>query len=610
MKDKQGHISFVGAGPGAPDLITLRGAARLAAADVVIYAGSLVNEKLLETAPRAVFYNSALLALPDVLELLVSHYRAGRRVVRLHTGDPAMYGAVSEQYRELDLLGIPYEVVPGVSSVFAAAAALKTELTMPGLSQSVILTREAGRTPVPEAEALEKLAAHGTTLCLFLSVADLSGLAGRLLAAGRPATTPVAVVYRASWENEQIVRGTLADIAEKTVAAGIKRQAMIVIGEVLSRNGDLSRLYDRNFTTGYRHGTDSRGGFRGRVALMALTRRGVWKAAEIAAGLEDATLILPEKFRADAPAMRLETYPDGDFAAAFRAAWPRFDGLVMVMAAGIVVRQLAGVCADKKHDPAVAVCDEAGNYAVSLLSGHVGGANALATDVARITGGRAVITTASDVRHYPAWDEFAARRHYRIEPPESLTMLASAMLEEQPVELEMPRRICEEDCAGLPFCRLVREREDGVIMIRAGGRVWTLFRERFVLGVGCRRGVSAARIAAVAERVLERHGVTRDEVAVIASAEVKKDEAGLTEWAASWGRELRLFPAAALNAVAVPNPSSAAERHLALHSVSEAAALLAAGPSGRLVVEKTADADVTVALAAFPAPDEGGEEHV
>ena len=382
---------------------------------------------------------------------------------------------------------------------------------------------------------------------------------------------------------------------------------MIVIGEVLSRDGDLSKLYDRNFTTGYRHGTDSRGGFRGRVALMALTRRGVWKAAEIAAGLEDGTLILPEKFRADAPAMRLETYPDGDFSSAFRSAWSRFDGLVMVMAAGIVVRHLAGVCADKKHDPAITVCDEAGNYAVSLLSGHVGGANALATDVARITGGRAVITTASDVRHYPAWDEFAARRHYRIEPPESLTALASAMLEEQPVELEMPQVVFEEEFAGLAFCRLARERDDGVITIRTGNRTWTLHRERFALGIGCRRGVSAARISEVVERVLKHHGVTRDEVAVIASAEVKKDETGLKEWAASWGRELRLFPAAALNAVEVPNPSEAAERHLALHSVSEAAALLAAGAQGRLVVEKTADADVTVALAAFPAPAEKGE---
>lgn len=215
-----GKITFVGAGPGAPDLITIRGAEALKQAGLVVYAGSLVNEKLLELAGHAELVNSAKLALEEVLELLVSGFRAGKKVVRLHTGDPAMYGAVSEQYRELDRLGIPYDVVPGVSSAFAAAAALKTEYTMPGLSMSVIMTRDAGRTPVPEKEELSSLAAHDCTMCIFLSVGEMHKLVEKLLAAGRVPATPAAVVYRASWENEKIVRGTLADIAEKVEAAG------------------------------------------------------------------------------------------------------------------------------------------------------------------------------------------------------------------------------------------------------------------------------------------------------------------------------------------------------------------------------------------------------
>lgn len=173
-----GKITFVGAGPGAVDLITLRGAAALDEAELVVYAGSLVNEKLLERAAKAELVNSAKLSLPEVIEIMAAACRAGKRVVRLHTGDPAIYGAVSEQFRELDKLGIPYEVVPGVSSAFAAAAELKVELTMPELSQSVILTRMAGRTPVPEKEALEP--PRGTWRdALHLPERRRSGRAGR-----------------------------------------------------------------------------------------------------------------------------------------------------------------------------------------------------------------------------------------------------------------------------------------------------------------------------------------------------------------------------------------------------------------------------------------------
>ncbi|MBN2642380.1 MAG: precorrin-4 C(11)-methyltransferase [Victivallales bacterium] len=596
-----GKITFVGAGPGAPDLITLRGAKALAEADIVVYAGSLVNEKILETASGAELFNSAKLSLPEVLSILTVNYRAGKNVVRLHTGDPAMYGAVAEQYRELDKLSIPYEVVPGVSSVFAAAAELKIELTMPDLSQTVILTREAGRTPVPEKENIEALAEHDSTLCIFLSVNGIHELTGKLINAGRAPATPAAVVYRASWDNQKIVRGTLADIADKVIAAGIKRQSMIIVGDVLERNGEVSRLYDASFSTGYRHGGGTHG-YKGKIALFALTRNGAYKAAEIAAGMDDATLIMPEKYAAGLPSMRLETYDDGDFSKTFASAWERFDALVMVMAAGIAVRHAGKLCQDKKYDPAIVVCDEAGNYAISLLSGHIGGANTLARDIARVTGGKAVITTASDVRGIPALDEFAARNHYRVVNPEILTRFAGTILEKTKVELEMPLEVYEREFAFAPGFELSRERKDGIIMIHVGNMSLELHKQVIALGIGCRKGVSAKRLEEVINDFLSRYGFTMSEITFLASVELKAEETGLLEFARKTGKELRLFSKEQLNSVEVPHPSEAARKQLGVNSVSEASALLAAGSGAQIRAGKYADENVTAAIAVNEAP--------
>lgn len=587
-----GKITFVGAGPGDPDLITLKGAAALREADTVIYAGSLVNEKILEMAPHAEFHNSAKLALEEVLEILIRDYDAGKKVVRLHTGDPSVYGAVGEQFRELDKAGIPYTVIPGVSSVFAAAAALQTELTMPEISQTVILTRDAGRTPVPEKEALESLAAHGSTLCIFLSVSDMEKLCRKLLDAGRPPDTAAAVVYRASWENEVIVRGTIADIARKVAEAGIKRQSMIVIGNVLRKEGALSKLYDQEFATGYRHHR-----FHGRVALFALTRQACMKGAEIAAGLADAVLFVPEKYADAVPGLHSRTFGEGKFGETLREQWSSFDAFVFMMAAGIAVRHIAGLCRDKKSDPAAVVCDEKGNFAVSLLSGHVGGGNDLARDIARITGGQPVITTASDVQDLPAFDVFAREHHCIVETPESLTALASAVVNGCPVQAEMNRRLFDAGLAKYPAVTLRKERSDGVILIQAGGHELRLRQPRFVLGIGCRKGIEADRIGQVVDAVLEKAGFFPEDFSAIASAEVKKEEAGLLAFAEKMNLQLHFYGAEQLNAVEVPNPSEAAQRNLGIRSVSEASALLAAGKNARLYVEKQRCEDVTVAIA-------------
>ena len=245
-------VVFLGAGPGDPELLTLKGRRLLDTADLVVYAGSLVNPVLLDGI-RAVCHDSAALDLEAIMTLLADGYHRGLRTVRLHTGDPAMYGAIREQMQWFDARAIAYEVVPGVSSVFAAAAALRTELTVPEVTQTVILTRQAGRTPVPERESLARLAAVQATMCIFLSVALIERVVADLLAGGYPVDTPIAVVERASWPDERIVRGSLADIAARVADSGIRKTAMIVVGPALSADSRIaSRLYDAAFSHEYR----------------------------------------------------------------------------------------------------------------------------------------------------------------------------------------------------------------------------------------------------------------------------------------------------------------------------------------------------------------------
>ncbi len=246
-------VYFVGAGPGDPDLLTLKGRRLLDQADLIIFAGSLVNPALL-TGVRAEIHDSAALTLQEIVALMIDAHRQGRRVVRLHTGDPAIFGAIREQMVKLDSEGIPYEVVPGVSSMAAAAAALKAELTLPELSQTVIITRQAGRTPVPEGENLASLASHQATMMIFLSAGLITQVVTDLLAGGYPASTPVAVVAKASWPEEQIIRGDLASIGQRVKEAGIIKTAIIAVGRVFG-HGELqavSKLYDAEFAHGFR----------------------------------------------------------------------------------------------------------------------------------------------------------------------------------------------------------------------------------------------------------------------------------------------------------------------------------------------------------------------
>lgn len=249
----EARVHFVGAGPGAEDLITVRGLRLLKRADVVIYAGSLVNPELLKNCPEAIIHNSAYMTLDEVIAVIEKEYKKGKEIVRLHTGDPSIYGAIKEQMNELDKLGIAYDTCPGVSACFGAASSLNLEFTLPEVSQSLIITRIEGKTPVPKLETIESFAGHKTTMAIYLSASRLEELAEKLVAGGYEENTPVALVYKATWPEEKQFICKISDMAEVAKKNGISKTTMILVGDVINNaNYSKSRLYADDFSTEFR----------------------------------------------------------------------------------------------------------------------------------------------------------------------------------------------------------------------------------------------------------------------------------------------------------------------------------------------------------------------
>lgn len=249
-------VVFIGAGPGDPELITIKGKKWLEQADVVIYAGSLLNPEYLKYCKKgAELHDSAKMSLPEVLKIMAQAAKEEKLVARVHDGDPSFYGAIQEQMSFLDKEGIGYFRIPGVSCLQGGAAALNRELTLPNISQTVIITRPEGRTPVPEAESIRKLAAHQATMVIFLGTPHITRVIDELVLGGYPKDTPAQVVYKATWAEQKIVKGTLGNIVAKVKAEGITETALIFVGKVLDPQAyDLSKLYDPKFTTGFRKG--------------------------------------------------------------------------------------------------------------------------------------------------------------------------------------------------------------------------------------------------------------------------------------------------------------------------------------------------------------------
>lgn len=265
MSDNKGKVYFVGSGPGDPELITVKAKRIIEEADVVIYADSLVPQEIADFASgRAEVYGSKNMTLPEFMEIMLKAVADGKSVARVQSGDPSVYGAILEQMRVLDQEGVDFEIVPGVSAAFAAAAVLKTELTVPEVSQTIIMTRAEGRVAMPPKEQLQDLAAHGCSLVIFLSITRMTRIVRELLAAGYADDTPVAVVYRVGWPEEQVIRGTLADIATRVRDAKINRQALVMVGEAMNpeilspeyvarRRSASSHLYSDAYTHLFRN---------------------------------------------------------------------------------------------------------------------------------------------------------------------------------------------------------------------------------------------------------------------------------------------------------------------------------------------------------------------
>ena len=403
-------VHFVGAGPGACDLITVRGMNRIKEADVIIYAGSLVNPELLSYAKAdCEIYNSAHMTLEDVVSVMREAEAAGKGTVRLHTGDPSVYGAIREQMDLLDECGIAYDVCPGVSAVFGAAASLACEYTLPDVTQTLILTRAEGKTPVPEKENLRSLAVHRASLVLYLS----SGLARKvrqdLLLGGYAEDTSVAVVYKATWPEEKIIRTTLAKLPEDMEAAGITKTALIIVSPALGSVYEKSRLYDAAFATEYRGATEIAfpAGIR-RVLLITCSVRGYATMQKMAKKLENisgAEIITKVKCEALPEVSMRETVK-----ACVDTYFGQVDAIVFVTASGIAVRSVAEHLTHKSKDPAIVCMDECGKHVISLVSGHAGGANALTQMLADVMWATPVITTATDVEGRFSIDEYA-REH-------------------------------------------------------------------------------------------------------------------------------------------------------------------------------------------------------
>lgn len=249
----KGKVIFIGAGPGDPDLITVKGRNAIEQADIIIYAGSLVNKEVLNTRKEeAIVYNSAFLNLDEIIDIIKEGISENKIIARVHTGDPSIYGAIGEQIRELKANNIDYEIIPGVSSVFGTASVLEAELTLPEISQTVIITRPEGRTPKPPKESIASLSKHEATMCIFLGIGMIDKVVEDLLV-GYSEDTPVAVVKKATWKDQEIIKGTLKDIAGKVKDANILKTAMIIVGDVVEP-GDFnpSKLYDVNFKHEYR----------------------------------------------------------------------------------------------------------------------------------------------------------------------------------------------------------------------------------------------------------------------------------------------------------------------------------------------------------------------
>ena len=614
-KGKQGKVFFIGAGPGDPELLTLKGKSIIERADVLIYAGSLVNPQVLNYKKKeATVYNSASMNLKEIVALISKEVKKGKTVARIHTGDPAIYGAIQEQISFLEKRTISYEVIPGVSSVFAAAAALKKELTLPERSQTVILTRISGRTKVPSRESIDKLAQSHATMAIFLSVAHIEEVVEQLLIA-YPPDTPVAVVHKASWPDEQVVRGTLRSIAGKVHKAAIKRQALILVGSALGDTvGTLrSKLYHEGFAHGYR---ENRQGKKKSLAIVTLTKSGAQLGTELKKKIPAAHLFVPRKLGIKGVRVKPYTQPLHDL---FGELVHGYRGFICIMATGIVVRTITPFLTHKSVDPAVVVLDEKGRFAISLVSGHLGGANELAEQVASLTGGKPVITTATDVHSMPAIDLLAKQLdcsslnfkmlkgcNYALLHGEKVGIYPDTVKPYLPAEgkpkIRFYKTITRLRASDSAYKIIISNKQVTVDTTnkKAQGNIILLTPRNLVVGIGCNRSTSRAEIEDTVKKVLGSAQLSFLAIKKIATVSLKSNEKGLLAFARKHNFDIEFHTPQQLNKVVCPTPpSNNVLNAVGSKGVCEPAALLSAGVKTLLCTKKKTP-NVTVAVAEIP----------
>lgn len=605
-----GKVFFIGAGPGDPELITIKGEKRIAAADLILYAGSLVPKEILRAARSNVgIHDTVRMPLDRQIDLMADAAWEGKAVARVHTGDPSIFGAIHEQMCGLRARNVAFEVVPGVSSVFAAAAALSLEFTLPELTQTLILTRVSGRTRVPEKERLRSLARHRASLAIFLSASLLPQVVSELAEAGYAADTAVAVVYRASWPDQIVVRATLGTIEAEAGRVGLTNQSLIIVSPGLDNPPApaVSHLYGA-----YQDREQTRSGH----AIFALTEPAIAFARKLLNELPNSALFVPETMiQDDSDAGKMIAIRNG-VRDALQNEFLRAESLICIMASGIVVRSIAPMLTNKHRDPAVIVSDPQGRFIVSLLGGHEGGANALAQRIARISGGQAVVTTASDNRDIPALDVLAQNHRWTLHPQSDLAAIMAALVNETPVtllhdpDLEPPnalrtigwetiRPLSESDRDLKAPAVIFTYRTFDSLRIENMKRIAVIRPRILCVGVGCNRETAASEILDAISEVFNDEKLSFESIREIASIEAKADEKGLLELARSRAWNIRFFNRTEIESVSnLIQPSPAALKALGVSGVAEPSALLSA-QSRELRVRKRKFANVTVAVAIY-----------
>ena len=596
-------INFVGAGPGAVDLISLRGKALIEKADVIIYAGSLVNPGLLEFAKEtAKIYDSAKMTLEEVLDVMKAAVGTGKDVVRLHTGDQSIYGAIREQMDALDGLGIAYDSCPGITAACAAAASLDLEYTLPDISQTLIITRMEGRTPVPAKESIETLAAHQASMAIYLSTGMLDKLSERLIAGGYKPDTPAALVYKASWPEEEKYICTVGNLADTAREHNIRKTAIVLVGDVIAcRDYSRSKLYDPSFSTEYRKAEmdpELRSACLHKAAVngpaysrsyraVCFSIRGAEVLKRIINAAEAKGIEIPEAFYSFSTGKAPEGFEhiEGKLKDWVEEGFKDNTTLIFIGAAGIAVRAIAPFVKDKLSDSAVIVIDDNAQNVIPLLSGHAGGANKTAVILAELLNAQPVITTSSDINDAFSADVFAEENRLKIINRDGIKKVSAKAIEGKAISLSIKDYPPKE-----PVDIIVADDTDREYSL-------LLSPKKYTLGMGMKKDTPFEKVEEFALKVLNNAGISADDIYAVCTIDIKENEPGLKAFSKKYRIPLISFEAELLNKVSGDFASSDfVKKTTGTDNVCERAAVLGAG-GGELLVHKTTGGGITAAVA-------------